>query len=80
MGYPTMSIDDDELRGEAHELKPPLQYSNLPRDQEPPGGLDKLMRWQEERLARKAKGEYESAVLHLADLVRHMVFYYEMLC
>ncbi|KAF9076566.1 mitochondrial protein [Rhodocollybia butyracea] len=40
-------------------LKPPLQNSVSPADQEPI----------EERIARKLRGDYESAALHLADLV-----------
>ncbi|EGO03411.1 hypothetical protein SERLA73DRAFT_83345 [Serpula lacrymans var. lacrymans S7.3] len=49
-------------------LKPPLQNSGRP--QEPDGAdLDKLRKWQEDRVARKLKGEYESAVSHLADIV-----------
>ena len=31
--------------------------------------LEKLRKWQEERIARKLRGEYESAVLHLAEVV-----------
>jgi outer membrane protein insertion porin family len=55
---------------ENHPLNPPLQNSVSPRQQEPDSdNLDKLMKWQEERIARKLRGEYESAVLHLAELV-----------
>ncbi|KII84672.1 hypothetical protein PLICRDRAFT_701821 [Plicaturopsis crispa FD-325 SS-3] len=51
-------------------LRPPLQTSSSPRDGEPdPSDLQKLRDWQEQRIARKLRGEYESAVLQLAELV-----------
>jgi outer membrane protein insertion porin family len=63
-------LDDDPI---APPLRPPLQNTSSPRDQEPfADELEKLRAWQEERLARKLRGEYESAVLHLADLVRSL--------
>jgi len=31
--------------------------------------LEKLKKWQEARIERKLRGEYESAVFHLAELV-----------
>jgi outer membrane protein insertion porin family len=55
---------------ENYPLKPPLQNSASPRLQEPDDSdLEKLRKWQEERLTRKLRGEYESAVLHLSELV-----------
>jgi outer membrane protein insertion porin family len=55
---------------ENHPLKPPLQNSASPRLQEPDDSdLEKLRKWQEERLTRKLHGEYESAALHLSELV-----------
>jgi outer membrane protein insertion porin family len=55
---------------ESHTFSPPLQNSASPRHQEPDtSDLDKLRRWQEERITRKLRGEYESAVLHLSELV-----------
>jgi len=55
---------------ENHPLSPPLQNSASPRQQEPNASdLDTLRKWQEERIARKLRGEYESAVLHLSELV-----------
>ncbi|GLB39335.1 putative surface antigen [Lyophyllum shimeji] len=51
------------------QLKPPLHDSSSPRDKEP-DNVEKLLKWQEERIARKLRGEYESAVLHLAELVQ----------
>lgn len=49
-------------------LKPPLHNSSSPRDKEP-DEMEKLLKWQEDRLARKLRGEYESAVLHLSEVV-----------
>jgi len=55
------------------ELNPPLQNSASPRQQEPDSGdLEKLRKWQEERITRKLRGEYESAVLHLSELVSRL--------
>ncbi|KAH6900840.1 mitochondrial protein [Coprinopsis sp. MPI-PUGE-AT-0042] len=51
-----------------HPLKPPLHNSSAPRDKEPKG-FDKLVQWQEERIARRLRGEYESAVMHLQETV-----------
>jgi outer membrane protein insertion porin family len=64
-----MDLDEDETI--AIPLRPPLQNSSSPRDQEPLiDELAKLQQWQEERMQRKLRGEYESAVTHLAELVR----------
>ncbi|KAK7060187.1 hypothetical protein VNI00_000952 [Paramarasmius palmivorus] len=49
-------------------LKPPLHDSSRPRDQEPVE-VQKLRKWQEERVARRLRGEYESAVFKLSDLI-----------
>ncbi|TFK47553.1 hypothetical protein OE88DRAFT_1685927 [Heliocybe sulcata] len=57
---------EDDLFGD--RLKPPFQNSSAPRDKEP-DDLEKLRRWQEERLARRLRGEYESAYLRLGELV-----------
>jgi outer membrane protein insertion porin family len=59
---------DDEFELSAPPLRPPLQNSSAPRDKEP-DDLQKLIKWQEERLARRLRGEYESAVLHLSEVV-----------
>jgi outer membrane protein insertion porin family len=54
----------------ASALRPPLANTSAPRDGEPdPGDVEKLRKWQEDRIARKLRGEYESAVLHLSDVV-----------
>jgi outer membrane protein insertion porin family len=49
-------------------LRPPLQSTSHPRDNEP-DDLEKLKKWQEDRLQRKLRGEYESALLHLNEVV-----------
>ncbi|KZT68930.1 hypothetical protein DAEQUDRAFT_711147 [Daedalea quercina L-15889] len=55
---------------DAPPLKPPLANTSAPRDKEPKeADFEKLRKWQEERIARKLRGEYESAVLHLAEVV-----------
>ncbi|KAJ6613500.1 surface antigen-domain-containing protein [Mycena sp. CBHHK59/15] len=44
-------------------LRPPLQNSSSPRDFEPDErDIDKIRKWQEERMARKLRGEYESSI------------------
>ena len=60
-------MDDSELT--APPLRPPLQNTASPRDGEIEVDLRKLKKWQEERIARRLKGQYESAVLHLAEVV-----------
>lgn len=50
-------------------LQPPLHNSSSPTDHEPIE-VQKIRKWQEERVAKKLRGEYESAALHLSDLVR----------
>jgi outer membrane protein insertion porin family len=54
-------------------LKPPLHSSSSPRDKEPKE-VDKVFKWQQDRIARKLKGEYESAVFHLSEVVRPSIF------
>ena len=53
---------------ESHTLSPPLQNSASPQEPDT-SDLDKLRKWQEERITRKLRGEYESAVLQLSELV-----------
>jgi len=56
---------------EAPPLRPPLVNTSSPSDKEPePDDLEKIRKWQEERIARKLRGEYESSVMHLTELVR----------
>lgn len=66
-------MDDSELI--APELKPPLHNTAAPRDKEPDADLEKLRKWQEERLARKLRGEYESASLRLAEVVSPVIYH-----
>ncbi|PPQ85020.1 hypothetical protein CVT25_010409 [Psilocybe cyanescens] len=49
-----------------------LRNSSSPRDKEP-SDLDKLLKWQEERRARRLKGEYESAILHLSQVINENI-------
>ncbi|THV05391.1 hypothetical protein K435DRAFT_745075 [Dendrothele bispora CBS 962.96] len=49
-------------------LKPPLHNSSSPRDKEPIE-VQKIRKWQEERVAKKLRGDYEHAVIHLSDLL-----------
>jgi outer membrane protein insertion porin family len=57
----------------SHPLKPPLHSTLSPRDKEP-DDLAKLKKWQEERIARKLRGEYESAVFYLSEIVSDFQF------
>ncbi|KAJ7154700.1 surface antigen-domain-containing protein, partial [Mycena filopes] len=51
-------------------LRPPLQNSSSPRDLEPDErDLDKIRAWQRERAEKRLRGEYESAVLHLSEVI-----------
>jgi hypothetical protein len=61
-------------------LSPPLWNSSTPRSQEPDvANIDRLRQWQDERMARKLRGEYESAVLHLNEVVCRVIFTTELL-
>lgn len=60
------------------KLRVPLQNTSSPRDNEPLG-LEKLMKWQDERLARRLRGDYESAVMHLSEVVGSFVYLIEEL-
>ncbi|EAU81471.1 mitochondrial protein [Coprinopsis cinerea okayama7 len=51
-------------------LKPPLQNSSAPRDKEPKE-IEKLLKWQQQRIERRLRGEYESAVMHLQETVNN---------
>ncbi|KDQ60316.1 hypothetical protein JAAARDRAFT_152890 [Jaapia argillacea MUCL 33604] len=65
-------VDDDLDELTSPPLRPPLAQSAAPRDGEPDAtDLERLRKWQEERIARKLRGEYESAVLHLSELVNN---------
>ena len=55
-------------------LRPPLANTSQPRDNEPPATeADVLRKWQEARMEKRLRGEYESAVAHLAEIVRGAV-------
>ena len=65
---PLCMADFDE-KVEAPPLRPPLANTSSPSEKEP-DDLEKIRKWQEERIARKLRGEYESSVMHLSELVR----------
>jgi outer membrane protein insertion porin family len=52
----------------ADNIRPPLHNLSSPRDKEPKE-LDKLLKWQQDRMEKKLRGEYESAVVHLSQVV-----------
>ncbi|KAG8770599.1 hypothetical protein FRC12_004168 [Ceratobasidium sp. 428] len=67
------SVLDDEP-AQTSSLRPPFQDTSGSSDGEP--GVDeaeKLHRWQEERLERKLRGEYESYVRNLNELIQDSV-------
>ncbi|EJD05373.1 uncharacterized protein FOMMEDRAFT_118409 [Fomitiporia mediterranea MF3/22] len=65
-----MSSDDTERVPLAERIVTPLQDTSAPRDREPDAAdLEKLRTWQEARIGRKLRGEYESALLRLGELV-----------
>jgi len=57
---------DDQV--ESPSLKLPLHNSAQPRDKEPED-VKKLREWQQQRLERRLRGDYESAVIHLSQVV-----------
>ena len=61
--------DTDKPELTVPPIKPPLHNTAAPRDGEIEVDLTKLKKWQEERIARRLRGEYESAVVHLAEVV-----------
>ena len=65
-------LDDEKV--EHPPLRPPLANTSSPSDKELDEDLEKIRKWQEERIARKLRGEYESSVIHLAELVLVFVF------
>ncbi|KAG8995249.1 hypothetical protein FRB94_009324 [Tulasnella sp. JGI-2019a] len=60
-------LDDDELL-RSTRLTPPLHNSSAPRDGEP-SNVEELRKWQEARLERRLRGEYESQVRKLVEVV-----------
>ncbi|QRV82046.1 small nuclear ribonucleoprotein hPrp3 [Ceratobasidium sp. AG-Ba] len=59
-----LDLDDESMRA------PPFRNSSRPRDQDE---NEKLRQWQEERIARKLRGEYETYVRNLNELIRDSV-------
>lgn len=52
------------------QLRPPLANTSAPRDSEPLSSeQDVLAKWQEERMQRRLRGEYESQMIRLGELV-----------
>ncbi|KAK7059619.1 SAM50-like protein SPAC17C9.06 [Favolaschia claudopus] len=51
-------------------LRPPLQNTSSARELEPDErDLDKIRTWQQQRIEKKLRGEYESAVMHLSEVL-----------
>lgn len=75
---PLHMVDLDDERVEAPPLRPPLANTSSPSDKEP-DDLEKILKWQEERIARKLRGEYESSVMHLTELVRIFAYHGRLL-
>ncbi|THH09565.1 hypothetical protein EW145_g1916 [Phellinidium pouzarii] len=62
---------DPEPAPLTERISPPLSNTYVPREHEPDASeIDKIRKWQEERIERRLRGEYESAVLRLGDLIR----------
>ncbi|KAJ7201668.1 surface antigen-domain-containing protein [Mycena pura] len=60
----------EETTPESTGLRPPLQRSASPRDFEPDErDIDKIRKWQQERIEKRLRGEYQSAVLHLSQVI-----------
>ena len=54
----------------APPLRPPLHDTSSPRDREPNAAdIEKYKNWWEERKLRKLRGQYESALVQLSELV-----------
>ncbi|KAL5476991.1 hypothetical protein ACEPAI_3177 [Sanghuangporus weigelae] len=55
----------------AERIVAPLRDTSSPHEREPdPMDLEKVRKWQEERIERKLRGEYESVLLRLGELIR----------
>jgi outer membrane protein insertion porin family len=57
---------DDHV--EAPGLQSPLHNTAQPRDKEP-DEVQRILEWQQKRIERRLRGDYESAVVHLSQLV-----------
>ncbi|KAH9896670.1 surface antigen-domain-containing protein [Cubamyces lactineus] len=61
-----------ELEAQAPPLQPPLHNTASPREKEPdPEDIEKYRKWWEERKLRKLRGQYESALVQLSELVNN---------
>ncbi|KAI0646129.1 surface antigen-domain-containing protein [Trametes meyenii] len=59
-----------DLEPQAPPLQPPLQNTSSPREREPDtADLERYRKWWEERKLRKLRGQYESALVQLSELV-----------
>ena len=59
-----------DLEAQAPPLQPPLHNTASARDREPdPADIEKYRKWWEERKVRKLRGQYESALVQLSELV-----------
>lgn len=59
-----------ELEAQAPPLQPPLHNTAAPREREPdPADIERYRKWWEERKLRKLRGQYESALVQLSELV-----------
>lgn len=76
------SVDDVEpVVPLAERIVAPLRSTALPREREPdPADLEKVRKWQEERIETKLKGEYESLLLRLGELVRIVLNFVVIFC
>lgn len=50
-------------------LTPPLQNTAAPRDREPDADFEKILQWHAARRERILRGEYQSQLLRLSELV-----------
>lgn len=64
-----LGLDDEKV--EAPPLRPPLADTSSPSDKGLNDDLEKIRKWQEERIARRLRGEYESSVMHLTELIQN---------
>lgn len=56
--------------GQPDRIRPPLHRTVHPRDREPDEkDVERVRQWQRERIERRLKGEYETAVVRLGEIV-----------
>ncbi|KAF5369789.1 hypothetical protein D9758_001377 [Tetrapyrgos nigripes] len=61
-------MDPGDSSDSLWSIRPPLQNSSNPKDQEPVE-LQKLRKWQQERMAKKLHSDYEHAIMRLSDVL-----------